>query len=510
MSRLLGIDAGKNVVRTAVIRSSYKRVTLEALGEVTVTSSGNELEAIKAAVGAIKPDACAIALTGERSFYRRIDLPAAALKELQNVLGFELEATVPFEMTDAVFDYRILKRDPGSLTLPIFAAIARSEDVRERIAIVKDAIGIEPERVGTGAFPLTNLATVIPELERHPAGEVGRPLAILNLNETSSDVLILDDGEPVFARTLSRGTVGLPDTAPAMARELRQTLAAWRTLGGEPLAGMYLVGGGASAQGAEMFLSTELGVSILPLPKPRLDGITPEQEAMLPRFAEALGLALELAGRSKAFNLRRGPLEAARSYPYLREKVPLLAGLGAVIAMSFGFSIVAELRSLDAENEFLRAKLAVATRDAFNEETDDPSRARELLEPGSGSTEEDPLPHADAFDVMVQLSKAVPKELTHDVVELDVARGHVVIQGTVPTVSDAQTISENMKEHKCFKDVKIARTSQFSEGKTKYVLELDIKCDSKKKKAAAGAAEPDGTAQAATSAKPDSKTEAPR
>jgi general secretion pathway protein L len=81
---------------------------------------------------------------------------------------------------------------------------------------------------------------------------------------------------------------------------------------------------------------------------------------------------------------------------------------------------------------------------------------------------------------MVQLSKAVPKELTHDVVELDVARGHVVIQGTVPTVSDAQTISENMKEHKCFKDVKIARTSQFSEGKTKYVLELDIKCDSKK------------------------------
>ncbi|HLM71193.1 MAG TPA: hypothetical protein VK459_00820, partial [Polyangiaceae bacterium] len=145
---------------------------------------------------------------------------------------------------------------------------------------------------------------------------------------------------------------------------------------------------------------------------------------------------------------------------------------------------------------------------AFNEETDDPSRARELLEPGSGATEEDPLPHADAFDVMVQLSKAVPKELTHDVVELDVARGHVVIQGTVPTVSDAQTISESMKDHKCFKDVKIARTSQFSEGKTKYVLELDIKCDSKKKKAAS--AEPDGTAQAASSAKPDGKAEAPR
>jgi len=45
MSRLLGIDAGKNAVRTVVIRSSYKRVTLEALGEVTIASAGSEIEA---------------------------------------------------------------------------------------------------------------------------------------------------------------------------------------------------------------------------------------------------------------------------------------------------------------------------------------------------------------------------------------------------------------------------------------------------------------------------------
>lgn len=510
MSRLLGIDAGKNVVRTAIVRTSYKRVTVEALGEVTVASAGNELEAIKAAVGAIKPDFAAIALSGERSFYRRVDLPAAAQKEIQNVLGFELEATIPFEMTDAVFDYRILKRDPTSATLPIFAAIARSEDVRERIAVVKDAIGIDPERVGTGAFPLTNLREVMPEIDHHPAAAPGKPIALLNLSEATSDLLILDDGEPVFARTLSRGTLGLPDTAPIIARELRQTFAAWRTLGGEPLGGMYLVGGGASAQGAELFLSTELGVSILPLPKPKLEGLTPEQEAMLPRFALALGLALGLSGRSKAFNLRRGALEAERSYPFLREKVPLFAGLGVVIAMSFGFSVVAEVSSLDAESEFLRAKLAAASRDVLGEETDDPTKARELLEPTSNATEEDPLPHSDAFDAMVQLSKAVPKELTHDVVEMDVARGHVIIQGVVPTVSDAQTISESMKEHKCFKDVKIARTSQFGEGKTKYVLELDIKCDTKKPKKATSGADTEGTAQPAGSAKPDTKTEGQR
>lgn len=509
MSRLLGIDGGKTSFRAALVRTSYKRVTVEAFGEASIAEAGSEIEAIRAAVGALKPDAAAIALSGERTFYRRIDLPAAAQKEVQNVLAFELEATVPFEMTDAVFDYRLLKRDPGLSTVPVLAALARTEDVKERIQVVQSAIGIEPERVGTGAFPLMNLDSVMPELEQAPGSPTaGSPLAILNLGDTTSDLMIIEGGEPVFARTISKGTSGLPGTAPALARELRQTLAAWRTMGGDPLGGMYLVGGGASAQGAELFLGTELGVSILPLPRPRVEGLTPEQQVMLPRFAMAIGLALGLTGRSKAPNLRRGALEAERSYPFLREKIPLLAGLGAVIAMSFGFSIIAEIRSLDAENELLRAKLAVATRDVLGEETDDPARAQELLEPAGTATEEDPLPHADAFDVMVQLSKAVPKEITHDVVELDFTRQHAVIQGVVSTVSDAQLIAEAMKEHKCFKDVKVARTSQYTQDRQKYVLEFDVKCDTKKKKTTG--AEPDGTAQPATTAKPDTKTETQR
>jgi general secretion pathway protein L len=317
--------------------------------------------------------------------------------------------------------------------------------------------------------------------------------------------LILLGGEPVFARTLSRGTSGLPGSAPLLARELRQTLSAWRTLGGEPLSGMYLVGGGAAAAGAELFLATELGVSILPLPRPNLDGISPEQAESLPRFARAIGLALGLTGRGKGLNLRRGPLEAEQSFPYLREKIPLLAGLGAVIAVSFGFSMIAQLRTLDAERELLTARLAVASRDVLGEETTEPDKAKELLEQGPGKTDEDPLPHVDAFDAMVALSKAVPKEVVHDVVELDVSRGHVILQGTVPSVGDAETIAKNLKENRCFKDVKISRTSQFTEGKQKYVLEFDLKCEDKKKKTP----EPADSATPVTSAKPE-KTEGGR
>src|SRR6185369_3077441 len=127
MARLLGIDATKTTVRAALIRTSYRRVTLEALGEADVGWSGSEVDAIRAAVGGARPDACAIALSGERCFYRRLELPAAAQREIENVLAFELEATVPFEMDEAVFDYKVL-RGTGDGTIPVFAALARTED----------------------------------------------------------------------------------------------------------------------------------------------------------------------------------------------------------------------------------------------------------------------------------------------------------------------------------------------------------------------------------------------
>lgn len=512
MQRLLGLEVTRTYVRAALLNVSLRRTTVEALEEVSVEDAGGQKEALWAAVGDLKPDGTAIALSGEKAFFRRIELPAAAMKEIQSVLGFELESTVPFEMEEAVFDHRVLRAArTDDATVPVFAAVARIEDVQERIDLVKEALKVDAERVGVGAMPLANLAAVMPELEGRPEkkGEAAddRPIAVLSLGERTSDMVILQGGEPVFCRSLSRGTHGLPGSAPALSRELRQTLAAWRAQGGELLRGIYLVGGGASAAGAEVYLSTELGVTMLPLPPPRLEGLTPEQKEKLPRFAMAIGLALGLTGRARGFDLRRGPLEVARSYPFLREKVPLLAGLAAVIVVSFGFSILSEYRAVSTEREVLEAKLAVVTQEVLGESTTDPQKARDLLAHGAGA-EEDPMPQVDGFDVMVQLAKSVPPEVKHDVLELDMTRnGHVRLEGTVPSVADAQAISEKMKEHRCFRDVKVSRTIQFAADKQKYTLEFDLKCE--KKKAAAKDKEKSEAADspsASASAKPEKET----
>jgi general secretion pathway protein L len=167
--------------------------------------------------------------------------------------------------------------------------------------------------------------------------------------------------------------------------------------------------------------------------------------------------------------------------------------------VSFGFSTIAELRGLDAEHEMLATRLAVASRDVLGEETVDPDKAKELLGSGPGKADEDPLPRIDGFDAMVQISKAVPKDLVHDVVELDVQRGKVVIQGVVGAVADSETIAKGMRENACFKDVRVARTTQFGEGKYKYQLEFELKCEPKKPK---GSPDAEGSAQPAAGAPP--------
>jgi general secretion pathway protein L len=445
-------------------------------------SNGRVAEAIKSAVAMAmvserggSGDGIAVALDGSRATVRTLTLPASVHKQLNEVLPFELESVMPFEMETSLFDYRVLDRRHGddAQMLTVIAAIAPIEDVRARIALTKEALGVEPERVGVGAFPFANLLPHIPQLSSD------EPVVILDLGTRSSEILILKSGEPVFARTLSFGTLGLPATAPRLAREIRVTLAAYRSAGGSSPTHVYLCGGGAYVSGAQTFLASELDLEVegLPIPSIDLTAIPAEQMAQLPLFAKALGLALGLSNRALGLDLRRGPLAYERGFAWFREKIPLVAGLGAVILVSLMFSAWAQLYSASKEQATLEKALGTVTKDVLGEDTTSAARANELLGQLTALNDEDPLAHADAFDVMVRLSEEIPQSMVHDIEELDVQKGHVVVHGVVGSVADAQSIAASLKEEKCFSDVKIARTNQMiGTERQKYVLEFDIKC----------------------------------
>jgi general secretion pathway protein L len=479
MPTWVGIDIGSTSVKAAVVRATYRRLALIRLAVAEIGAAGDVREAIVAAMRdamegeAQGVDAVAAAIDGSRAAIHRLLLPATAQKQLADVLTYELEAQVPFDLSGAVFDWRVVElagdRAAGQEEqLPIVAAVARTEDVRARIELVKEATGLEPERVGVGALALGALVPFVPALSEEDT------VAVVDLGARASEVLVLERGEAIFARTLSVGTEGLPATAARLARDIRVSIAAHRAQGGAAPTRVYLCGGGAFASGAEGFLSAELEIPVQVLPDPVVGAEGPRGAA---RHAKAVALALSLAGRGAGLNLRRGELAYEGGYGWLRERIPVLAGLAAVILVSFAFSALARLHAAHKEQEVLEEALGAVTKEVLGTEATGAQHAQDLLAKQTALTDEDPMPHADAFDVMVQLSKAVPTTMTHDVEELEFQKGHVILRGVVGSIPDAQAIASTLGENKCFKDVKIKNTTQqVGSDRQKYLLEMDVKC----------------------------------
>jgi len=217
MARHIGIDIGSSHVRALLLTTGYRRIAIEAVAEVAIDAADSLELAIRACATGMLPhsDGIAVAIEGDSAFVHRMKLPLTARKQLDAVLPFELEAQMPIDMSEVVYDYRVLRSEPTREVIDVIAALARTEQVKERIELVKRALGREPERVGCGSLVLGNLALLTAELRSKS------PVALVDLGSRRTEVTVLRDGEPLFVRTLSRGVSGLPESAAALIADLR-------------------------------------------------------------------------------------------------------------------------------------------------------------------------------------------------------------------------------------------------------------------------------------------------
>ncbi len=477
MSRIVGIDIRHNLVQAAVLRSSYRRLHLEGLSEVDPRNFSNLGEAVAAVVSgfALHGEAFAVGIGGDSSFIHRLELPPAALKQVEEVVPYELEAQIPVDFESLVYDCRVLPRRGADSSIDIIAAAAPIDAVKSRIAEVSSALRHEPERIGVGPLPLGNLAGICADLKE------GDYYALVDFGEETTELVVVHQGVAVFARTLSVGVAALPESAPDMVRSLRQTLVSWAASNDAPVKAVFLCGGGARAVGIVDYLAAHLQIDVELLPALSLELADPQWAAELGRFAKAIGLALSLRAGSKDLNLRQGELTYQRGYGFLRDKVPLLVGLGAVMIMSFVFSAWAESRSLSKENDALSEAMALLSRDILREETDDVERVLDLLDTGT-KLEKDPQPEIDGFELAIALADKIPKDFEHDVAELELQRGHVNLRGLVNSTDQAQKIADALGEVKCFKNIKVSKITQEIKGdRQKYSMEFDVKCEEPKK-----------------------------
>lgn len=490
MARYVGIDIGATQVKVAVVRGSARKWILEDLraidrvsaevayaqGQQAAVQTIEEIVTEVATEPAANNDPLSVGFDGTRTYVRSLEVPSAVRRRLAEVLPFELEAQLPFDLEDAVFDFRPRPNVAINLPQPVLVAAAKIDEVRERIDLIKRALGREPDHVGPSAFPLADLAAALPAFKGPP----GTIRAIVDLGFDGSELLILDGTEPVFARTLSRGVQGMPQSAAALAREIRQTFVAWRAAGGVAPTTIHLCGGGALVPDLGRWLAGELQMPIEVLPI-AIEGAEKRPDVL--RFARAIGIALAAAPKRRGLDLRRGPLTFERGYGFLREKVPLLAGLGATVLVAFLFATWTRARNLSADKATLEQTLEATSREVLGEATSNPERIQELLGNKGPAGDDDPLPRADAMDVLVQISELVPTgKIKHDIEKLDMQKMpgggfRVTIQGIAPTGADVATIEQNLKGYRCFVNPTVVKkTKAIADDRQKYTLETELRC----------------------------------
>src|SRR4051812_19074743 len=122
MARILGIDIDRTSVRGVLLKTAFRRTELDSYVEVPLAelpeSAGrvpelhDALESVLRAIGK-PPDIVLSALDGRQASVRVIELPVGAAKRVAEVLPFELESMLPFEVTDAVIDYQPIDTRDG-------------------------------------------------------------------------------------------------------------------------------------------------------------------------------------------------------------------------------------------------------------------------------------------------------------------------------------------------------------------------------------------------------------
>jgi general secretion pathway protein L len=263
-------------------------------------------------------------------------------------------------------------------------------------------------------------------------------------------------------------------------RELRQTIASFRSRDKTPLDSVLLTGGSAALPGLPEHLEEELGLPVaLYAPEtgaPVAD--LPEGEAAQGRYALAAAVAWAGARGGKEIDLRRGPFQYRASFSVVRQKAAHLGALAAALLVCAVLNGSMALARLNKQKDQLQAQLKSATQELFGAPRMDAKAVSTLLKKGFRD-EMAPIPKATAFDLLGEISRKLPPgdQIKLDITELDIKPKKTTIRGTVDSAAAVDEMVSRLKQIECFDgDISKGAITEVSDGAKQFLLTINSKC----------------------------------
>ena len=207
----VGLDIGSGLIKLVVIthggsgptltKVAFTQVVDDAIVEGEVMDPGLVADAIRGlfASSGIKPKQVVTAVGGRDVIIKKISMDRMKESEAREVIRWEAEQHVPFDMDNVELDFQILDPDGDALQMSVLLVAAKRELVENKMALLSE-VGVQPSIIDVDAFALHNAFEVnYPDAMR---GVVG----LVNIGHEMTNVNILEDGVPILTRDLPVGT----------------------------------------------------------------------------------------------------------------------------------------------------------------------------------------------------------------------------------------------------------------------------------------------------------------
>src|SRR2546427_10406290 len=163
----VGLDIGHGIIKLVVIdhggsepelvKVATTEVAADAIVEGEVMDPGIVAEAIRGLFSAagVKHRSVVTAVGGRDVIVKKIQMDRMKEADAREVIRWEAEQHVPFDMANVELDFQILDPDAEGLQMSVLLVAAKRELVESRVGLLGEA-GLDPGIIDVDAFAIHN------------------------------------------------------------------------------------------------------------------------------------------------------------------------------------------------------------------------------------------------------------------------------------------------------------------------------------------------------------------
>ena len=206
-----GLDIGSGMIKLVVVDHSKAQPEIvqvatsplvpDAIVEGEIMDPVLVADTIQSLVqsAGLKNKRVVAAVGGHDVIIKRIQMDRMSVEDAREVIRWEAEQHVPFDMENVQLDFQILDPEGEGAQMSVLLVAAKRELIDNRMNLLADA-GLQPGVIDVEAFALHNA------FEHGHPGSLDGLVALINIGHETSNLNLLQDGAPVLVRDIPFGS----------------------------------------------------------------------------------------------------------------------------------------------------------------------------------------------------------------------------------------------------------------------------------------------------------------